>query len=339
MPNCPLSLNASRLQDRPGLDVSFSALARSRTALRTLDESAFQISRPFLSPSLIPSASVMKTSTLLLPFLTAVLSLVPSAHAHGFVASLGVDGKEYKGNVPGGTADRSAIRQVSEQDPIHGATNPTVNCGTGAPNADLVADAMPGSKLTFDWRTASLGAWPHDTGTFSISSTILLHVFNHPPRIPQVHSSPIWLLVGIRHATSSIQGPLIGSRSIKLARTAVGNGFRRNLVSSSHSSHTRLVSCLYTVDGDVYSTNLPKNLAPGQYLIRHEIIALHLATQKGGAEFYPSCQQINVGGSGTGGPTEDELLRFPGSYSDDDPGIFAPNVRCSYESIDSPSDL
>jgi len=51
-----------------------------------------------------------------------------------------------------------------------------------------------------------------------------------------------------------------------------------------------------------------------------------LATQKGGAEFYPSCQQIKVGGDGTGTPSEDELLSFPGSYSDDDPGIYTPNV-------------
>ena len=83
----------------------------------------------------------------------------------------------------------------------------------------------------------------------------------------------------------------------------------------------------YTVDGNVYTTNLPKNLAPGEYLVRHEIIALHLATQKGKAEFYPSCQQIKVGGSGTGVPSQDELLSFPGAYSDDDPGIFTPNVR------------
>ena len=102
-----------------------------------------------------------------------------------------------------------------------------------------------------------------------------------------------------------------------------------------------LVSCPYKVNGGVYSTNLPENLAPGQYLVRHEIIALHLATQKGRAEFYPSCQQINVGGSGTGVPTQDELLSFPGAYSDDDPGIYTPDVRYSYKPIpiDHSSDL
>jgi hypothetical protein len=60
---------------------------------------------------------------------------------------------------------------------------------------------------------------------------------------------------------------------------------------------------------------------------------------EGKAEFYPSCQQINVGGNGTGAPTPDELLSFPGAYSDDDPGIFTPDVCRSYQSIDPSSDL
>ena len=71
---------------------------------------------------------------------------------------------------------------------------------------------------------------------------------------------------------------------------------------------------------------LPATLAPGNYIIRHEIIALHLATSKGGVEFYPSCTQLNVGGSQTGAPTADELVTLPGAYSDTDPGILDPSV-------------
>jgi hypothetical protein len=46
----------------------------------------------------------------------------------------------------------------------------------------------------------------------------------------------------------------------------------------------------------------------------------------GGAEFYPSCAQLKIGGSGTGKPSSDELVSFPGAYKDNDPGIFAPGV-------------
>jgi hypothetical protein len=229
----------------------------------------------------------MKTSALLLPFLAAALSLVPSAHAHGFVANFGVDGKVYKGNIPSGRTDPSPIRQITDQSPIYGATSPTVNCGTGAPNAALVVDAMPGSNLTWDWRTASLGNWPHNTG----------------PMLTYLASC--------------------GSTTCDQFDSRTAKWFKIDQVGKD-SSGTWVQQQI--MDGNVYSTNLPENLAPGEYLVRHEIIALHLATEKGKAEFYPSCQQIKVGGSGTGVPSQDQLVLFPGAYSDDDPGIFDPQV-------------
>jgi hypothetical protein len=78
------------------------------------------------------------------------------------------------------------------------------------------------------------------------------------------------------------------------------------------------------VNGKPVSVTLPTNIAAGDYLIRHEIIALHLAMTLGGAEFYPSCTQVRIGGSQTGTP--DQTVLFPGGYNDNDPGIFDPNV-------------
>jgi hypothetical protein len=87
-----------------------------------------------------------------------------------------------------------------------------------------------------------------------------------------------------------------------------------------------LISSSLVVTGGVATASLPKTLAAGNYLLRHEIIALHLAISLGGAEFYPACAQIQVGGSETGAPTPDELVSIPGAYKDDDPGIFDPQV-------------
>lgn len=81
------------------------------------------------------------------------------------------------------------------------------------------------------------------------------------------------------------------------------------------------------MSGATANVTLPSNIAPGNYIMRHEIIALHLANEKGGAEFYPSCSQLNITGSGTGAPTASELVSFPGAYSDTDPGIYVPAVR------------
>ena len=64
---------------------------------------------------------------------------------------------------------------------------------------------------------------------------------------------------------------------------------------------------------------MPACVAPGQYLLRAEIIALHSAKSQGMAQFYMGCAQINVGGSGTS--TGDQTVSFPGAYSASDPGI------------------
>ena len=43
-----------------------------------------------------------------------------------------------------------------------------------------------------------------------------------------------------------------------------------------------------------YTVTIPSDIAPGQYLLRAETIALHTASQPGGAQFYMSCYQVNV---------------------------------------------
>ncbi|KAJ6508790.1 glycoside hydrolase family 61 protein [Mycena sanguinolenta] len=67
--------------------------------------------------------------------------------------------------------------------------------------------------------------------------------------------------------------------------------------------------------------SLPSNLAAGNYLMRHEIIALQNAVSQGGAEFYASCSQLKVQGSGAGAPSGSDLVKLPGAYSATDPGI------------------
>jgi hypothetical protein len=74
-----------------------------------------------------------------------------------------------------------------------------------------------------------------------------------------------------------------------------------------------------------FSIPIPKNIQSGEYIMRHEIIALHLADKKGGAEFYASCIQLNVKG-GTGSGAVSPTVKHPGAYSATDPGIFTPKV-------------
>jgi cellulase len=63
---------------------------------------------------------------------------------------------------------------------------------------------------------------------------------------------------------------------------------------------------------------IPAGIAPGDYLLRAEAIALHAASSPGGAQFYMTCYQITVTGSGSSSPSGSV---FPGAYRSTDPGI------------------
>ncbi|KAJ2454082.1 hypothetical protein EV183_001805 [Coemansia sp. RSA 2336] len=85
-------------------------------------------------------------------------------------------------------------------------------------------------------------------------------------------------------------------------------------------------------DGQLEVT-IPGDLQDGNYLLRGEIIALHLAEKKGGAEFYNNCVQLRItGGTGTASP---KLSQIPGIYKEDDPGIYF-NLYDGYSSYDIP---
>ncbi|KAK0496018.1 glycosyl hydrolase family 61-domain-containing protein [Armillaria luteobubalina] len=70
-----------------------------------------------------------------------------------------------------------------------------------------------------------------------------------------------------------------------------------------------------------YTFKIPSDVAPGNYLLRAETIALHVASGVNGAQtrqILMSCYQINVSGSGTATP---DTVSLPGAYSAEDPGI------------------
>ncbi|KAG6856680.1 hypothetical protein H0H87_001894 [Tephrocybe sp. NHM501043] len=72
-------------------------------------------------------------------------------------------------------------------------------------------------------------------------------------------------------------------------------------------------------NGGKYSVVIPEGLQNGEYLLRHEILGLHVAGDVMGAQFYPNCVQVKVqNGGSTALPTGKAL---PGIYVPTDPGI------------------
>ncbi|KAF4610007.1 hypothetical protein D9613_010339 [Agrocybe pediades] len=207
-----------------------------------------------------------------------------SVSAHGFLNSITIAGKAFKGNTPAQGTSPSVIRQVSSPNPNYGADNPALTCGPDAKAASLVADANPGDQLTFKWTGEDGSNWPHDTG-------------------------PMQTYMASCGSTTCDKFDSSQAKWFKISedgRRADGLWQQKTLF-----------------DGGVANSTIPSTLAPGNYLLRHEIIALHLASEgPGKAEFYPACAQLRVGGSQSGAPASGDLVSIPGAYNDNDPGLF-----------------
>lgn len=71
-------------------------------------------------------------------------------------------------------------------------------------------------------------------------------------------------------------------------------------------------------NGGTWTLTVPEDIAPGYYLMRHEILALHLAASPKRAEFYPHCINLKITGEGSAVP---EGVKFPGAYKSTDEGV------------------
>jgi hypothetical protein len=81
----------------------------------------------------------------------------------------------------------------------------------------------------------------------------------------------------------------------------------------------RYASDKLIADGNKWTVTIPSYVAPGNYVLRHEIIALHSAYDPNGAQNYPQCINLEITGKGT----DDLPSGTPGEslYTADEPGI------------------
>ncbi|KAF9040033.1 glycoside hydrolase, partial [Panaeolus papilionaceus] len=183
----------------------------------------------------------------------------------------------------------SPIRSVSSQDPNYGTSNPAITCGPDSKAGKEVAEVAPGAEMSFVWKDASGGPWPHNIGPIL---TYMASCGNQNCNQIGDPANLKWFKIE------------------QVGRKGNSDEWVQNDVK----------------DGAPSTATIPENLAPGNYMVRHEIIALHIATERGKAEFYPGCVAVKVTGTGTGVPNASDLVSFPGAYKDSDPGIFTPDI-------------
>jgi hypothetical protein len=82
-----------------------------------------------------------------------------------------------------------------------------------------------------------------------------------------------------------------------------------------------------------WTTTIPSDLAAGNYVLRHEIIALHSAGNEDGAQAYPQCVNLKVTGSGsTSLPSGTLGTKL---YTEDEPGILV-DIYSNFDSYEIP---
>lgn len=196
--------------------------------------------------------------------------------------SLSIDGQD-QGELVG-------LRAPNQNNPVQDVTSGDITCGKVALTDSTVITVPAGAEVGSYWQHVIGGAQSPTDPDNPIAAS---------------HHGPVsaWLAAVDDAASATLSGLewfKVAEDNLDVATSMWG------------------VDNMVANDGWSYFT-LPECIAPGQYLLRVELLALHSAYTAGQAQFYTSCAQIEVTGSGSFSPTE--TSPFPGAYAQDDPSI------------------
>lgn len=179
-----------------------------------------------------------------------------------------------------GNTQGGYIDSPPSNDPVKDVTSPDVQCNVANIKATKSITVQGGDKIAFQWH--------HDNNQASDDI------------IASSHKGPI--MVYASKAGSSYSWTKIWQDGYADGKWAVD----------------KLIAGSYTGTAGQHDLTLP-NLAPGDYVLRPEIVALHEGNRQGGAQLYMECVHIKVEGSGTAALPAG--VSFPGAYKATDAGI------------------
>lgn len=213
------------------------------------------------------------------PVLLSLAATLGSAHT--IFQKVSVDGVE-QGQLKG-------VRAPDSDYPIQDVNDASFACNKGITHKDDTVISVPAGAEVGAW-------WGHVIGGEQSPNDP-----DHP--IAASHKGPI--SVYLAKVDDAATAEPTGLEWFKVAEDGLEGG-------------VWAVDTMIANDGWNYFT-MPTCIAPGDYLMRAELIALHSAYAAGQAQFYMECAQIRVTGSGTN--TGSDFVSFPGAYSANDPGI------------------
>ncbi|KAL3421241.1 endo-1,4-beta-glucanase [Phlyctema vagabunda] len=222
--------------------------------------------------------------------IAAVSWLVSAVAAHGTVSGIVADGVYYKGYNPSFQYETPAPVVVGwsiPKDLDNGFIAPNnfgtadVICHVGATPGQTSAPVKAGGKVVVQWTPTP---WP-----VSHKGPVIDYLAKCPGTCETVDKTTLkWFKID----------------AVGLIDNSISNGrwATDDLIASNNS----------------WAVTIPASIAPGNYVLRHEIIALHAAGSANGAQDYPQCVNLAISGSGTATPTGTLATSF---YTASDPGI------------------
>jgi len=208
--------------------------------------------------------------------------LFATAQAHSIFQRLSVNGAD-QGLLTG-------LRAPANDNPVTDVNDANMACGQPGTHSSTVINVKAGDKIG--------AAWGHVIGGAQFAN-------DKAQYIDPSHKGPIMYYMA----------------KVDNAATASLTGLKWFKVYEESFDAPKAVWAVDTMvanKGWSYAT-IPTCIAPGQYLLRVELLALHSAYNSKGAQFYQSCAQLNVASSGTVVPTQ--TVSIPGVYQQSDPSI------------------
>ena len=213
----------------------------------------------------------------------ALLAGAASVAAHGFVQTITVGGQSYANFNP----SSDPYNPGHPARPGWSATNTDLGFvepnAAGTPNVICHRDATPGATSI----------------TVSAGSTLTLQWNTWP----ESHKGPVIDYLA-RCSGSCTSVSKTSLQFFKIAQRGLDGGVW---------AADRLIQ-----NGNRWSVTIPSNLQAGNYVLRHEIIALHSGGNPNGAQLYPQCINLIVTGGGSSLPSGTAGTSL---YRANDPGI------------------
>ncbi|KAK0630930.1 glycosyl hydrolase family 61-domain-containing protein [Bombardia bombarda] len=218
----------------------------------------------------LPSLRLLWPSILL-----AITAILPPALAHSHINYILINGLLYRGFDPTGRSGATPANTIGwsttadgdEFVPPSNYSTPDIICHRDGAPAKSHAPVKAGDRIHIQWN-----GWP------------------------QSHHGPVLSYLapcGGSDGCASVDGAQLNWTKIDNSAPA--------LLSETGGPPGNWATDVLIASNNSWLVGIPAGLAPGPYVLRHEIIALHYANKPDGAQNYPQCLNLWVEGETGGG--------------------------------------